>query len=181
MKKLTKIGSDLDLHYLQETRTILFHHEVGQSRVTDALTSMDYLARLNKKPITLRLCSPGGSVDYGLVLYDYIKSSKVPIYTICSGMAASMAAILLGSGKKGKRFATKNSRIMIHQPSSGFIGKAIDIEIHAKETARIRSLLNNIIANDTGQKLSKVSKDTELDFWMTAEQALKYGLIDKII
>jgi ATP-dependent Clp protease protease subunit len=142
---------------------------------------MEYLSKISKEPITLRMCSPGGSVDHGLVLYDYIKASKVPIHVIVSGMAASMAAILLGAGKKGKRYATKNSRIMIHQPSSGFLGKAIDIEIHAKEVSRLRHLLNSLLSEDTGQPLKKVSKDTESDYWMTAEEAKKYGLVDKVI
>jgi ATP-dependent Clp protease protease subunit len=181
MRKLKDIRSDLELHYMQESRTVFFHGEVGQFKLEDALRNLDYLANISKKPIILRICSPGGSVDYGLVLYDYIKMSKVPIHTLCSGMAASMAAILLGSGKKGKRMATKSSRIMIHQPSSGYIGKASDIEIHANETKRIRNLLNTIISKDTGQPLKKVEKDTELDLWMTAENALQYGIIDKIV
>ncbi len=142
---------------------------------------LTYLSELGKAPITLEICSPGGSVDYGLVLYDFIKSSKVPIYTHCTGMAASMGAVLLAAGKKGYRSASKNSRIMIHQPSSGYIGKASDIEIHANETKRIRKLLNQIIANDTGKPLARVSKDTELDYWMTAEEAKEYGLIDRIV
>jgi len=92
-----------------------------------------------------------------------------------------MAAILLGSGKKGKRTAQKNSRIMIHQPSSGFIGKATDIEIHAKETARIKALLAKIVSSDTGQPLKRIQKDMELDYWMTADEALKYGIIDGVL
>lgn len=166
---------------LQETRIVSFHGEVSTYAAEESLAKFEYLSSLNKKPITLRIFSPGGSVDAGLALYDFMKSSKVPIHTVCTGMAASMAAVLLAAGKKGHRAATKNSRIMIHQPSSGFIGRASDIEIHARETARIKNLLNQILATDTGQKLNKVTKDTELDLWMTAEEALSYGLIDKII
>lgn len=181
MKKLTKIGNNLSLYFLQETRVVFLHDEIGRFSTNEAMLQLEYLSRLNKKPITLRICSPGGSVDHGLVIYDFIKSSKVPIYTLCSGMAASMAAVLLGGGFYGKRAATKHSRIMIHQPSSGFIGRASDIEIHAKETARVRKLLNTLIAKDTGNSFNKVSKDTELDYWMDAEEALKYGIIDKIV
>ena len=173
---------ELIAHLLQLTRVVYFHNEVNLYSVTEAMQLMRYLSELDsKKPIYLNICSPGGSVDAGLVLYDYIKSSKTPTYTICSGMAASMAAILLMAGKQGKRAATKHSRIMIHQPSGGFIGKASDIEIRAKEMTRVRSVLNNIIVADTGQPLKKVSKDTEADLWMTAEEAVKYGIVDKIL
>ena len=181
MKKLTKLSGHMDLHFMQETRIVYLHDEVSRFCVDHTLRNLDYLTKLSEKPITLRICSPGGSVDYGLVLYDFIKSSKAPVHTVCSGMAASMAAILLGAGKKGHRTVTKNSRIMIHQPTSGFIGKASDIEVHAKETARIRSLLNQLLSNDTKQPLKKVTKDTELDYWMTADEAKAYGLVDKVI
>lgn len=182
MKKLTKMTEPLlTFHVMQEKRVILFHEEVGRYSVERVLTNLEYLTAISNKPITLRFCSPGGSVDHGMVLYDFIKSSKIQINTHCYGMAASMAAILLGAGKKGHRSASKNARIMIHQPSSGYIGKASDIEIHAKETARIRKLLNTLISNDTKQPYNKVAKDTELDLWMTAEEAKKYGIIDKII
>lgn len=179
MKKFNKLN--FEGHVTQETRTILYNEEVSRYSVADVILKLEYLTNIANKPVTLKICSPGGSVDAGLALYDYIKSSKVPIHTVCFGMAASMGAILLGAGKKGKRFATKNSRIMIHQPSSGYIGKALDIEVHAKETARIRGLLNQLLSEDTGQPLKKVTKDTELDYWMTAKEALQYGLIDKII
>lgn len=184
-KKKSKVldlnGNTLGLYMAHESRKLFFHSEVGQYAIVDIITSLEYLQKQNNKPITLQICSPGGSVDHGLVLYDFIKASKVPIYTVCTGMAASMGAILLAAGKKGHRAVTKNARIMIHQPSSGYIGRASDIEIHAKETARIRSLLNKLISEDTGQPLKKVSKDTELDLWMTAEEAVEYGIVDRVI
>jgi ATP-dependent Clp protease protease subunit len=180
MKKF-KQASSLELHVMETTRRVQFFAEVASYAIRDTKNLLTYLSELGKAPITLEICSPGGSVDYGLVLYDFIKSSKVPIYTHCTGMAASMGAVLLAAGKKGYRSASKNSRIMIHQPSSGYIGKASDIEIHANETKRIRKLLNQIIANDTGKPLARVSKDTELDYWMTAEEAKEYGLIDRIV
>jgi ATP-dependent Clp protease protease subunit len=179
MKKFK--GGDFGHHIMEQTRIIHIHDEIRQWSVIQSLGALEYLSSISNKPITIKLCSPGGSVDHGLALYDYIKSCKVPIYTHCSGYAASMAAVLLGGGKKGKRTATKNSRIMIHQPSSGYIGKASDIEVHAKETYRIRNLLNSIISEDTKQPIKKVAKDTEMDYWLTAEEALKYGIIDKIV
>lgn len=179
MKKFD--SGNLDLHVAEATRVVHLSREVDGFSVSQTLLLLNYLIGRSKAPITLQICSPGGSVDHGMVLYDFIKASKVHIHTRCSGMAASMGAILLASGKKGQRTASKNSRIMIHQPSSGYIGKASDIEIHANETKRIRKLLNQIIANDTGKPLARVSKDTELDYWMTAEEAKEYGLIDKII
>lgn len=182
MKKLNKLASvDFRLHVIQETRVITLSDAVDKYTVDNLITYLEYLSSFSKLPITIRISSPGGSVDHGLVLYDYIKSSKVPIYTKCSGLAASMAAVLLASGKRGHRTATKHARIMIHQPSSGYIGKALDIENHAKETSRIRKLLNTILSQDTKQPYNKIAKDTELDFWMTAEEAKAYGIIDKII
>lgn len=171
----------LMLDVMSKTREIYFYGETSNYNVHSSLMLINYLVNQNSKPITLRINSPGGSVDSGLALYDAVKRSKVKIHTQCDGMAASMAAILLGSGMKGYRKAQKNSRIMIHQPSSGFIGKASDIEVHAKETARIKALLSKIISDDTKQPLKRVMKDLELDYWMTAEEALKYGIIDEVL
>jgi len=173
--------NQLTLYHAQRTRIVKLHYAVGECSSVDTLLLLEFLSTQKTTPITLQICSPGGSVDHGLVLYDFIKTSKVPIYTHCTGMAASMGAVLLGAGKRGHRTASKNARIMIHQPSSGYIGKATDIEVHAKETARIKKLLNTLLSQDTNQKFEKVSKDTELDLWMTAEEAKKYGIIDKVI
>lgn len=177
--KIEKSKKDFEFLCMEATRTIYFFDEVCHYDVRNTLLKLEYLSSINKKPITLQICSPGGSVDAGIVLYDYIKSSKVPIYTHCKGMAASMAAILLGAGKK--RTIDKNARVMIHQPSSGCIGKALDIETYAKEVTRIRELLNRLLSEDTGQKLSKVTKDTALDLWLDANEAVKYGIVDKIV
>ncbi len=162
-------------------RIIFLHHAVVDFGIEDIIGIMVYLNTLNSKPITLNICSPGGSVDHGLALYDFIKTSKAPVHTHCSGLAASMGAILLAAGKKGKRTASKNSRIMIHQPSGGYIGKASDIEVHANETSRIKKLLSQLVADDTGKSIHKVIKDMNQDLWMTAAEAKSYGLIDKIV
>lgn len=162
-------------------RIVIFHNEVRDWSVEAALKALIFLDAKNSSPIRMYICSPGGGVDHGLALYDFMQSARSPIYTHCSGYAASMGAVLLAGGKKGHRTATKNSRIMIHQPSAGYAGKATDIEIHSKETARIRKLLAQLVANDTGQVLKKVLKDMDQDLWLTAEQAKAYGLIDKIV
>lgn len=166
---------------LIKKRTVLFHTEVSTWSIEHLMSILMYLNNKNTKPITINLSSPGGLVDAGIGLYDFIKATKTPIHIHCAGLAASMGAILLASGTKGYRTASKNSRIMIHQPSGGFIGKATDIENHAQETARIRKLLAQLLANDTKQPLAKVLKDIEKDLWMTADEAKKYGLIDKVV
>lgn len=131
--------------------------------------------------IFLYINSPGGSVSAGLAIYDTIQYIKAPVTTICVGMAASMGAILMASGAKGKRFALPHARIMIHQPHGGATGQASDIEIQAKEIIRLREVLNGILSRHTGRKLDDIMMDTDRDRYMSAEEALKYGLIDKIV
>jgi ATP-dependent Clp protease, protease subunit len=133
------------------------------------------------KDINLYINSPGGVVTSGLAIYDTIQFMKAPVSTICVGHAASMGAVLLTAGAKGKRFALPNARIMIHQPSGGAQGQATDIEIQAKEILKIRERLNQILANHTGQPLDKIAEDVERDYFMSSEEALKYGLIDEIL
>jgi len=133
------------------------------------------------KEISFYLNSPGGSVTAGLALYDTMQFIKPPISTLCLGQAASMAALLLAAGQKGRRYALPHSRILIHQPLGGTEGQATDIEIHARELLRIREELNNIMVRHTGQNLRKVEKDTERDLFMSATQAVEYGLIDEVI
>lgn len=132
------------------------------------------------KDIQLYINSPGGSIMSGLAIYDTMQYIKPPIVTTCLGMAASMAAILLAAGAKGKRFALPNSRIMIHQPMGGAQGQATDIEIRAREILRLRERLNLILANHTGQTVERIAADTERDYYMAAEEALEYGVIDSI-
>lgn len=134
-----------------------------------------------KKDIELYINSPGGVVTAGLAIYDTMQSLSCDVRTYCIGQCASMGAVLLAAGTAGKRFALPHSRIMIHQPLGGADGSAADIEIHTKEILRLRSMLNNILAHHTGQTLRKIEKDTERDFFMGADEAVEYGLVDKTI
>jgi len=133
------------------------------------------------KDIQLYINSPGGSVSAGLAIYDTMQYVKCDVATICIGQAASMGAILLAGGTKGKRFSLPNSRIMIHQPLGGAEGPAKDVEILAKELLRIKGKINEILSFHTGQPIEKIEKDTDRDFFMTADEALEYGIIDKVI
>jgi ATP-dependent Clp protease, protease subunit len=134
-----------------------------------------------EKDINLYVNSPGGSVTAGLGIYDTMQYVKPPINTICLGQAASMGAFLLTAGTKGKRFALPNARVMIHQPMGGFQGQATEIDIHAREILKIRERLNEIMAKHTGQPLERIAQDTERDYFMSAEAAKQYGLIDEVI
>ena len=134
-----------------------------------------------KKQINVYINSPGGSVTAGLAIYDTMQFVKCPIATYCIGQAASMGAVLLTAGTKGLRHALPNARIMIHQPSGGAEGKATDIEITAKEILRLKEVLNGILAKHAGKKMADVVNDTERDYFMSAEEAKEWGLIDKVI
>jgi ATP-dependent Clp protease protease subunit len=134
-----------------------------------------------KKDINLYINSPGGSVYAGMAIYDTMRYVKPSISTICVGLAASFGAVLLAAGEKGKRFALPNSRIMLHQPMGGAQGQAVDIEIHAREILKIRETLNEILADHTGQPIDNIARDTDRDFFMSAGDAKKYGLIDEIL
>jgi len=133
------------------------------------------------KDIHLYINSPGGVVTAGMAIYDTIQYIKASVSTICVGQAASMAALLLSSGEKGKRYSLKHSRIMIHQPLGGFQGQATDIHIHAQEILRMKQELNQLLAENSGQTLEKVSADTERDYFMSGEEAKNYGIIDGMI
>ncbi|MBN2429015.1 MAG: ATP-dependent Clp endopeptidase proteolytic subunit ClpP [Deltaproteobacteria bacterium] len=133
------------------------------------------------KDIFLYINSPGGVVSAGMAIYDTMQYVKAPVSTICVGQAASMGAVLLAAGEKGKRFALPNSRIMIHQPLGGFQGQASDIKIHAEEILKLRDKLNALLAQHTGQDIEKVRVDTERDFFMAGEDAKSYGIVDDIV
>jgi len=133
------------------------------------------------KDITFYINSPGGVVTAGMAIYDTMNYVKCDIATLCMGQAASMGAVLLASGTNGKRYALPNSRILIHQPMGGYQGQATDIEIHANEIVRMRKDLNKVLASHTGQKITKIQRDTERDFFMSADEARKYGLVDKVL
>ena len=134
-----------------------------------------------KKDIQIYINSPGGSVTSGMAIYDTIQYVKADVATICIGQAASAAAVLLAAGKKGKRYALPNARVMIHQVMGGAEGQATDVEIQTKEILRVKKAVNEILAKHTGQTLAKIEKDTDRDFYMCAIEAKKYGLIDEVI
>ncbi len=134
-----------------------------------------------KKDINLYINSPGGSVYAGMAVYDTMRYVKPAVSTICVGLAASFGAVLLAAGDKGKRYALPNSRVMLHQPAGGAQGQAVDIDIHAREILKIRETLNEILSDHTGQPVETIAKDTDRDFFMSAQDAVKYGLIDEIL
>jgi ATP-dependent Clp protease, protease subunit len=134
-----------------------------------------------QKDINLYINSPGGLVTSGLAIYDTIQYIRPDVSCICIGQASSMGALLLAAGTKGKRFALPNSRILIHQPMGGFQGQATDVDIHAREILRMRERLNEIMANHTGQPMDRIRQDTDRDFFMSGEEAQKYGIVDQVI
>ncbi|MEN2983492.1 MAG: ATP-dependent Clp endopeptidase proteolytic subunit ClpP [Dictyoglomaceae bacterium] len=134
-----------------------------------------------EKDIYLYINSPGGEVSAGLAIYDTIRHIKPKVATVCVGQAASMAAILLSAGDRGKRYALPNSRVMIHQPLGGIYGPASDLEIHTREILKLRQTLNEILAYHTGQPLEKIQRDTDRDFFMSAKEAKEYGIIDEVL
>jgi ATP-dependent Clp protease protease subunit len=134
-----------------------------------------------EREVNMYINSPGGSVTAGLAIYDTMQFVKPPVSTLCVGQASSMAAVLLASGAKGRRYSLPHSRIMIHQLSGGFEGQAADIDIQAREALRLRELLNQILASHTGQNIKKIEKDTDRDNFLSAAQAVEYGLIDEVI
>ncbi|KUG02926.1 atp-dependent clp protease proteolytic subunit [hydrocarbon metagenome] len=133
------------------------------------------------KDIALYINSPGGSISAGMAIYDTMQHIRADVSTICVGLAASMGAFLLAAGEKGKRYALPNAEIMIHQPSGGTQGQATDIEIHAKRIIKMRESLNRILAERTGQPLDRIEQDTERDYFMTAQEAVDYGIIDEVM
>lgn len=133
------------------------------------------------KDISLYINSPGGSVSAGMAIYDTMNFIKPQVSTLCTGMAASMGAFLLAAGEKGKRFALPHSKIMIHQPLGGMQGQATDIEIHARDILKTKGVLNRILAENTGQPLEKIERDTDRDYFLEAEEAKTYGLVDQVI
>ena len=167
---------------LLNDRIIFLTDEINDTTANLVVAQLLYLESVDPdKDIYLYINSPGGVVTAGLAIYDTMQYIKPDVSTICIGSCASMAAVLLTSGAKGKRFALPHSNIMIHQPLGGVQGQATEIEIHAREILRLRKELNTILSNHSGQPLDVIAHDTERDNFMTAEAALKYGLIDKIL
>ena len=167
---------------LLKDRIIMLSGEIDDQVSSAVVAQMLFLeAEDPDKDIYLYINSPGGVVTSGLSIYDTMNYIKPDICTICIGQAASMGAFLLSCGAKGKRFALQNARIMIHQPLGGARGQATDIEIQAKEILRLKEVLNGVLAQNTGQKLAKIVKDTDRDFFMSAAEACEYGIIDSVL
>lgn len=167
---------------LLNDRIIVLSDEVNDTTASLVVAQLLYLEGQDAdKDISLYINSPGGSVTAGFAIYDTIQYIKSDVSTICMGLAASMGAFLLSSGTKGKRFALPNSEIMIHQPSGGAKGQATDIEITAKHILRTKARLNEILAANTGKDIETIARDTERDNFMSAQEALEYGLVDKVI
>ena len=167
---------------LLNDRIIFLADQVTDDLASVVVAELLYLESLDpKKDIMLYINSPGGSISAGMAIYDTMNYIKCDVSTICVGMAASMGAFLLSGGTKGKRYALPNSEILIHQPLGGAEGQATEIEIAANHIIRLKKRLNEILANNTGKKVTDIQKDTDRDNWMTADEALKYGLIDKVI
>lgn len=167
---------------LLKDRIIMLGSAIDDNVANSIVAQLLFLeAEDSTKDISIYINSPGGSITAGMAIYDTMQFIKAPVSTICIGMAASMGAFLLAAGEKGKRFALPNSEVMIHQPLGGTQGQASDIEIHAKRIIEMREKLNEILAERTGQPLETIQKDTDRDNFMTADHAMKYGLIDKVL
>jgi ATP-dependent Clp protease, protease subunit len=167
---------------LLKDRIIFLTGVINDNVANSIIAQMLFLASQDsKKDIHLYINTPGGSVTSGLAIYDTMQYVKCPVATICFGLAGSMGAVLLAAGEKGKRFALPNAEVMLHQVAGGAQGQAVEIEITAKQIIKIKNKLNQIISSHSGQPLDKVEKDTDRDFYLTAEEAKDYGLIDQVI
>jgi ATP-dependent Clp protease protease subunit len=167
---------------LLEERIIFLAGPVTDMNANVVIAQMLYLASKDpKRDIKLYINSPGGSVTAGLAIYDTMQYLKCPVSTICIGLTASMAAVILAAGTKGKRFALPNAEILLHQVAGGMQGQATDMEITAKQIVKMKEKLNKILSDHTGQPINKVEKDTDRDFYLTPTEAKKYGLIDEVI
>lgn len=166
---------------LLKDRIIILSGEITDASANIVVGELLYLDSLNHDDISLYINSPGGSITAGMAIYDTMNFIKSDVSTICMGMAASMGAFLLSCGTKGKRCCLPNSEVMIHQPLGGAEGQATEIKIVAERILKLKDKLNRFLAHNTGQKLEKIEQDTERDYFLTAKEALEYGLIDKIL
>ena len=166
---------------LLKDRIIILNGEIDDNTANIVVAQLLYLDSLNNEDISLYINSPGGSITSGMAIYDTMNFIKSKVSTICIGMAASMAAFLLSSGEKGQRMALPNSEVMIHQPLGGAQGQATEIKIAAERILKLKNKLNNILAKNTNQPLKKIEIDTERDYFLSANEAKTYGIIDKII
>lgn len=180
MSKTSKVQDAIDAKLLEE-RKIFLWGQVDDKSAKHVVDRLLYLDGLGKEDIHFYINSPGGYVTAGFSIYDCLRSLKSDVSTICTGFAASMGSILLSAGTKGKRYIQPHARVMIHQPSGGGRGPASDIEITAQEILKTKELSAKILAENCGQKVEKVMKDFNRDYWMDAEESVAYGIVDKII
>jgi ATP-dependent Clp protease protease subunit len=167
---------------LLETRTVLVCGPVSDDMARDVMAQLLVLdAQDAKKPIRVVINSPGGAVDAGYAIYDVMRFVKAPVYSICAGLAASAATVILLGAPKGNRFSLPNTRFLIHQPSTGIQGQASDVVIGAQEILKLRQKVNELLARETGKPIEKIADDTRRDYWLSAEEAREYGLISTII
>ena len=167
---------------LLKDRIIMLNGEINDDLASSIIAQLLFLESENDKAdIYLYINSPGGSITSGMAIYDTMNYISCDVVTICIGMAASMASFLLACGTKNKRFSLKNSEIMIHQPLGGYQGQATDIEIHTKRILKIKDKMNKILSEKTGRTVQQIKKDSERDYFMFSDEALKYGIIDKVI
>ncbi len=166
---------------LLKDRIIIITGEIDDNKANSIVGQLLYLDSVNNENISIYINSPGGSITSGMAIYDTMNFVKSKVSTICIGMAASMAAFLLSSGEKGLRFCLPNSEVMIHQPLGGVQGQATEIKIAAERILKLKNKINKILSKNTNQKLTKIENDTERDHFLSAKEALEYGLIDKII
>lgn len=183
-KKMKKLMSSNEIdEQMLKRREIFLWGEINDESAETIVKKLLYFDSLNNDDITIFINSPGGVISSGLAIYDAMQYAKSSIITICMGQAASFGAVVLCAGTKGKRFVWEHARVLIHQPliSGNMFGPASDIQIQAEEMLRIRDNLNEILAKHTGQSIKKIAEDTDRDFFMSAEEAKKYGIIDKIV
>lgn len=166
---------------LLKDRIIILSGEITDEVANTVVAELLYLDSINQKDINLYINSPGGSVTAGMAIYDTMNFVKSDVSTICIGMSASMAAFLLSSGEKGKRFVLPNSEVMIHQPLGGVEGQATEIKIAAERILKMKEKLNKLLSKNTGKELKEIEKDTERDYFLTAKEAVEYGIVDNIL
>lgn len=166
---------------LLKDRIVFLSGEINDEVANLIVSELLYLNSLNNEDIYLYINSPGGSVTAGMAIYDTMNFIKCDVSTICVGMCASMAAFLLSSGAKGKRVCLKNGEVMIHQPLGGVQGQATEIKIHAERIIKLKKKLNKILASNTGKDIKKIERDTERDYYLDSQEALEYGLVDKVL
>lgn len=175
-----RYSTDLESVFYQQKRSIFLTGEINDRVSTEIIQQILYLAEIRKEPIHLYINSPGGSVSAGLAIYDTMRTCGCEVATICNGTAASMGAFLLAAGTPGRRYCAPHAEVIIHQVMGGAQGQATDIEICAEHIRYVKNVLNELLAKMTGQEVDKICVDTDRDYFMTAQQALEYGMVDHI-